>query len=193
MEYVLEEPPVDPQTGMTEPHEYCGLCIRRLATHFCENAEKGGCPFSGCHSCYECVHKDRCQFIPEKEEKPYFECAVCSERADQQCIQCGDYYCSTTWMGNPGCFAKMHKKGSRANHNTQDIDPALEAAKALEVRRKEKEMQAKRKEIEDAKKAREKQAKIKRKNMERQQRLKLKEAEKAAAAATAAAEADETA
>ena len=181
MEYVLEVPYVDPATGMQVPHEYCGLCSRRLVTHYCENADTGGCPFSGCNSCYECVHKGHCQFVPEKEEKLYFECVVCSERADQQCVQCGDYYCSTTWMGNPGCFAKMHKKGGRANHSTQDIDPALEAARAVEVKRREKEMQAKRQEIQDAKKAREKEAKAKRKKMEREQRLRLQQAEKAAA------------
>jgi len=185
MEYVFEQPDVDPETGLTVPHEYCKLCTRRLVTHHCENADSGGCPFSGCNSCYECVHKGHCQFVPEKEEKPYFECVVCNERADQQCVQCGDYYCSTTWMGNPGCFAKMHKKGSRSNHTTQDIDPALEAAKAVEVRRKEKEMQERRKEIEAAKKAREYEAKVRRKKMERQQRLKVKEAEKAAASAEA--------
>ena len=52
--------------------------------------------------CYECIHKPECDIshslIPG-EEKPYFECVVCGERADQQCIQCSDYFCSTTWMG----------------------------------------------------------------------------------------------
>ena len=185
MEYVLEQPAVDPETGLALPHEYCGICTRRLVTHYCENAESGGCPFSGCNSCYECVHKGYCQFIPEEVEKPYFECVVCSERADQQCVQCKDYYCSTTWMGNPGCFAKMHKKGNRVDHTTQDIDPALEAAKAVEVRRKQKEIEAKRKELEAAKKAREKEAKARRKKLERAHRLKLKEAQRAAAEAAA--------
>jgi hypothetical protein len=46
-------------------------------------------------------------------------CVVCGEEADQKCTQCGDCYCSRTWMGNPGCFAQHHSKGNRAAHTTE--------------------------------------------------------------------------
>jgi hypothetical protein len=46
-------------------------------------------------------------------------CVVCGEEADQRCVQCGDCYCSRTWMGNPGCFAQHHSKGNRAAHTTE--------------------------------------------------------------------------
>ena len=44
----------------------------------------------------------------------------------------------------------MHKKGARANHQLQDIDPALEAAKQVEFKRREKEMALKKSEMEEA-------------------------------------------
>lgn len=46
-------------------------------------------------------------------------CVVCGEEADQKCVQCGDCYCSRTWMGNPGCFAQHHSKGNRTAHTTE--------------------------------------------------------------------------
>lgn len=46
-------------------------------------------------------------------------CVVCGEEADQRCVQCGDCYCSRTWMGNPGCFVQHHSKGNRASHTTE--------------------------------------------------------------------------
>ena len=46
-------------------------------------------------------------------------CVICEEKADQKCIQCRDLYCSRTWMGNPGCFLKMHDRGNRMTHTTE--------------------------------------------------------------------------
>jgi len=43
-------------------------------------------------------------------------CSVCGREADTFCEECEDVYCSVKWMGNPGCYAKLHKKGNRSNH-----------------------------------------------------------------------------
>ena len=50
-------------------------------------------------------------------------CVVCGEEADKKCTQCGDYYCSRIWMGNPGCFVQYHSKGNRASHTTEVYKP----------------------------------------------------------------------
>lgn len=51
----------------------------------------------------------------------FIPCAVCQEKADKICVECGDYYCSRTWLGNPGCFAQFHSKGNRATHTTESL------------------------------------------------------------------------
>jgi hypothetical protein len=56
----------------------------------------------------------------QQQSVEYF-CVVCNEAADKKCLQCGDYYCSRTWMGNPGCFIQFHSKGNRATHQTIKI------------------------------------------------------------------------
>lgn len=156
-------------------YSYCQTCQRRKATRRCDNAD---CVFSGCDSCFTCMHKPSCdssQFklassdggggggevgrkkknSPGKEETKHssssdggsssssssggdrrilpddprwskltneekvemYSCCVCGELPDQICLQCGDLYCSKTWMGNPGCFAVYHSKGLRAKHS----------------------------------------------------------------------------
>jgi hypothetical protein len=53
----------------------------------------------------------------ELDVVPEVMCAVCGEEpADSECQECGDKYCSSTWMGNDGCFASMHNKGARKRH-----------------------------------------------------------------------------
>lgn len=46
-------------------------------------------------------------------------CTICGEDADKICVECGDFYCSRTWMGNPGCFVQVHSRGNRATHTTE--------------------------------------------------------------------------
>eukprot|EP01033_Poteriospumella_lacustris_P010304 gene10304-7320_t len=51
-------------------------------------------------------------------------CTICGEDADKICVECGDYYCSRTWMGNPGCFVQVHSRGNRASHATEPLSKA---------------------------------------------------------------------
>jgi hypothetical protein len=51
-------------------------------------------------------------------------CVECGKPADKICEQCGDVYCSITWMGNPGCFPKYHSKGNRIKHTWKPYTPA---------------------------------------------------------------------
>ena len=104
-----------------------------------------------CEACFECIHKPACdaqqaqlqvQRAAEEAKKeaaraardPAFAaasasmallnllCVACGEPADQKCVQCGDAYCSKTWMGNEGCFLQYHRKGKRAEHKTVSLE-----------------------------------------------------------------------
>ena len=48
--------------------------------------------------------------------------AHCGEEADAKCVECGDLYCSRTWMGNPGCWATTHAKGNKTSHKTVTLE-----------------------------------------------------------------------
>jgi hypothetical protein len=52
-------------------------------------------------------------------------CVECDKPADKICEQCGDVYCSITWMGNTGCFPKYHSKGNRTKHTWKPYTPAV--------------------------------------------------------------------
>lgn len=69
-------------------------------------------------------------------------CVVCGEEADQKCLQCGDCYCSRTWMGNAGCFAQHHSRGNRASHTTE---PYLSRRALVASMKRSKSMRASRK------------------------------------------------
>ena len=104
-----------------------------------------------CAACFECIHKPSCdtklakmQAAKAAEEAtkdaakaardPAFAaqsaqlallnllCVACGEPADQKCLQCGDAYCSKTWMGNEGCFFAYHQKGMRKEHKTVTLE-----------------------------------------------------------------------
>lgn len=65
-------------------------------------------------------------------------CVECGKPADRECEQCGDLYCSVTWMGNAGCFAKYHGKGNRRHHTFQpwsEQQPEVESPKGGGTRR----------------------------------------------------------
>lgn len=131
---------------------YCNMCHRRIGSIHCVH-----CTTPFCNSCYECSHEKSCSqsnrfnqhLLPQHNLQSQLMklstkshssietrstanplCTVCSELADQRCFQCGDYYCSKSWMGNPGCFATLHQKGNRANHtllSLQDYEIQLTA------------------------------------------------------------------
>lgn len=122
--------------------DYCLVCTRRTGTVLCQNVlgkgEDGICRKRHCDSCYECVHKPLCDAVSEdlRNKELAFHvhkgtadadpnlgdedvvCCLCGEMADQKCVECGDLYCSRTWMGNPGCWATTHAKGAKQKHKT---------------------------------------------------------------------------
>jgi hypothetical protein len=58
----------------------------------------------------------------EMEDGSAGKCVSCQEEADQICLECGDLYCSRTWMGNPGCFISYHSRGNRINHTLEPLE-----------------------------------------------------------------------
>ena len=116
---------------------YCKECNRRKGTINCFH-----CLNLFCNSCYECKHQSNCdgekKLIPTNQNNVNNNnnvnnssssnnnnlkfCVECNEIADKQCIECGDFYCSRSWMGNPGCFEKYHSKGNRINHQIRMIN-----------------------------------------------------------------------
>lgn len=133
-------------TPLLEELEYgqtlCLVCNRRAGTVLCQNivgkGDEARCSRRHCGSCHECVHKITCDAIAQDlaaKEQVYLmkrgqaeadpnlgdeatACCLCGEEADQKCVQCGDLYCSRTWMGNPGCFTTCHTKGAKLQHKT---------------------------------------------------------------------------
>jgi hypothetical protein len=111
----------------------CPICTRRVAAFACDFCDK-----EFCDSCFECVHKDNCdeKTVVTASHDHGFWCILCQEPADQRCKQCGDLYCSNTWMGNPGCWAKFHDKGFRLKHYCQELEPhEFDAIAAADNRR----------------------------------------------------------
>jgi hypothetical protein len=152
----------------------CELCHRRRAEFSCPN---NNCETRCCDSCFECVHKPRCDYQHKKgdylanmrmpsptkstksgestlapssktggslssKQPQIVLCVSCGEPADKRCVECGDYYCSNTWMGNAGCFADFHAKGNRSYHTTEPFyqqtgneeEGAAEAEDAVDIR-----------------------------------------------------------
>jgi len=129
-------------TGILEQLEagqnFCELCHRRAGTEACTT-----CSRTFCDSCYECSHKADCATeharLAVLDSKHLRECAACGKPADSICTTCGDYFCTLSWMGNPGCFAQTHSKGKRAAHYQlhfsdieDDEDPIAAAARVRE-------------------------------------------------------------
>ena len=127
--------------------DYCEICTRRVATYVCPNVIRSGeeprCNMRLCNSCHACKHAPTCDPIaedvaakaayreakaagtavdPNVAEEGAEICCICGEEADTQCVECGDLYCSNTWMGNPGCWQSCHAKGNRAKHTVVRIE-----------------------------------------------------------------------
>jgi len=132
-----------------EPHQqYCIECTTRAGSTACNF-----CKMPLCDSCSEFKHKRNCKARIKLtgEDDNAVECSVCGKPPDTICVECGDVYCSIKWMGNPGCFKKMHKKGNRANHQCVPYSFLLERE---EERRKEEEEARRKVEEEEEKKRR---------------------------------------
>lgn len=127
--------------------DYCELCTRRVSTLVCPNVIRTGeeprCNMRLCNSCHACKHCLTCDPLatdiaakaayrqartdgtavdPNVAEEGAEICCVCGEEADQQCVECGDLYCSNSWMGNPGCWQTHHAKGNRTKHSVVRLD-----------------------------------------------------------------------
>jgi len=131
---------------------FCLVCSRRAGTVLCQNiigkGDEARCSKRHCESCHECAHKQTCDvaarelaekdlvFLLKRGQAPpdpnlgdtTTTCCLCGEEADQKCVQCGDLYCSRTWMGNPGCFTTCHTKGEKLKHKTVTLASLKPAA-----------------------------------------------------------------
>ena len=149
---------------------YCGVCDLRGGSHECPL-----CDTPLCDSCLEFKHNE----CPNKNaligdsSKPT-KCVVCGRPPDTSCVECGDVYCSVKWMGNPGCFVKVHRKGQRKTHTQapytymEDREAArVQAHRAKKLARKE----LKRKQAEAAAQEKARQDEILRRQNEREQRI----------------------
>eukprot|EP01038_Epipyxis_sp_PR26KG_P004654 gene4654-6540_t len=136
---------------------YCQICQRRVGDVVCENHERK-CYVMTCDSCYLFRHKSNCEKDPSKvkvksnaklvevaNDTAALEsmiCVSCSEPADQKCIQCSDFYCSSTTLEGPNgemmnCFEFFHSKGNRTSH-TCEILNVRKAKKMLKQNNKQK-------------------------------------------------------
>lgn len=128
----------------------CECCQRRVGALECAD-----CREWFCDSCLAFRHPRECeakraseqmQLRPPEddglEEHPT-ACVVCGKPPDTLCADCGDVYCSNKWMGNPGCFVKMHRKGNRKRHVKRPYTycKELEAAQEAQRRREEEEQE----------------------------------------------------
>ncbi|CAM9759100.1 unnamed protein product [Scytosiphon promiscuus] len=85
--------------------------------------------------------RERAEKEQEEEEEMPLACDVCGKTPDVECEQCGTVYCSTTWVGNPGCFINDHERGNRRTHTKRGYMHAkdvLKRAKRLEKEEKER-------------------------------------------------------
>ena len=95
--------------------KYCSICDIRAGSEECPL-----CDSPLCDSCLEFKHDEVCPEAHKKADpnKPT-KCVVCGRPPDVRCVECGDVYCSVKWMGNPGCFVKVHRKGNRRQHTRE--------------------------------------------------------------------------
>jgi len=129
-----------------ENESHCVSCETRVGTETCNYCSK-----KACDSCSKFKHPKDCE---EKvnlfgTDDNALECSVCQKQPDTMCVECGDVYCSIKWMGNPGCYRKMHNRGNRKNHTQEPytyvsdriaaMEHKLEEEKQLEEERKEEE------------------------------------------------------
>jgi hypothetical protein len=113
--------------------QHCQVCGIRGG-----NVECPLCDSPLCDSCLEFNHLE----CPKKSlvsdpDRPT-KCIVCGRPPDTKCVDCGDVYCSVKWMGNPGCFAKQHRKGHRRAHICEKYTYMEERAAVLKQSKKVK-------------------------------------------------------
>jgi hypothetical protein len=130
--------------------DMCSVCDRRAGSTSCPD-----CAIVSCNSCLECVHKKKCPVLlarVETDDTAVGRCVSCQEEADQICLQCGDLYCSRTWMGNPGCFINYHSRGNRVNHTLEPLETP-DSPRASGEKKKKKKLSDKEKKAMKKKKA----------------------------------------
>jgi len=116
---------------------YCEVCGIRGG-----NIECPLCDVPHCDSCLEFNHLECSKkYMVSDPEKPT-KCIVCGRPPDTVCVECGDVYCSVKWMGNPGCFAKHHRKGHRRTHSCENYAYMEERTAILKESKKAKKKEA---------------------------------------------------
>lgn len=115
-----------------EPEEVaCSRCSWRVGTAQCPD-----CYEALCDSCLAFEHKEECKAWLQLQETVkgvgQLACVVCGDVPDTECQECGDVYCSKRWAGNPGCFAKMHRRGNRKSHTSVPYNYVYELREQLE-------------------------------------------------------------
>jgi len=128
-----------------EPEERsCAYCNWRIGTEDCDE-----CHQWLCDSCYTFNHLDECKARKDAgAEKHAIACVVCGDLPDIECVECGDVYCSKRAPNNPGCFAKMHRRGNRKQHSKRTYSFAQEL-KALHDQRMQAEAEAEKRRLRD--------------------------------------------
>lgn len=154
---------------------HCQVCSMRHG-----NMECPLCDTPLCDSCLEFSHLECSQKgLVSDPERPT-KCIVCGRPPDSKCTDCGDVYCSVKWMGNPGCFAKQHRKGHRRAHICEKYVYMEERAAVLKQSKKVKlkeEKELKRKQLRAAVDEQARLEEIVNKQNEREKRI-LREAHK---------------
>jgi hypothetical protein len=151
---------------VSEEEFYCAACSRRAGALECQD-----CRAPLCDSCLAFVHAPKCEGKlrpPEEEEeeeeevgdddaaaralKPLYAtaCSVCGKVPDTMCMECGDVYCSEQWHGNPGCFARMHRRGNRKRHTQRPYTYCQELSEMRIRQRLEEDRRRREEEAEEA-------------------------------------------
>ena len=112
--------------------KHCASCDIRAGTEECPL-----CDTPLCDSCLEFKHDEVCTEAHKKADpnKPT-KCVVCGRPPDVRCVECGDVYCSVKWMGNPGCFVKVHRHGNRREHTREPYTHMEDLARAEKLAHK---------------------------------------------------------
>ncbi len=128
--------PIREALGKSQRH--CTVCDIRAGDVECPL-----CEAPHCDSCLEFRHAECAKKGQVGDAGKPSKCSVCGRNPDTQCEECGDVYCSVVWMGNAGCFAKLHRKGNRQQHHRAPYTHVGDAAAAQKRAKRARKREAK--------------------------------------------------